>query len=147
MLGNFALEYAGRRVQVNQIGLKLNVTHQLLVYADDVNVLGGSTHTIKKNSEALVVANKETELAVNAEKTKYMVMSRDQDAGRSHSIKTYNGSFESVDEFRYLGTTLTHQNFIQGEIKSRLKIGESLLLRVYGEESFVFQFPIQKFKG
>jgi len=48
---NFALEYAIRRVQVNQEGLKLNVTHQLLVYVDDTNTLGGSVLTIKKNTE------------------------------------------------------------------------------------------------
>jgi hypothetical protein len=46
------LEYAIRRVQVNQGGLKLNGTHQLLAYADDVNILGGSVHTVKKNAEA-----------------------------------------------------------------------------------------------
>jgi hypothetical protein len=53
------LEYAIRRVQVNQDGLKLNGTHQLLVYADDVNILGGSVHTIQENAEALVVTSKE----------------------------------------------------------------------------------------
>ena len=53
MLFNFALEYAIRRVQVNQDGLKLNSTHQLLAYADDVNILGGSIHTLKENVEAL----------------------------------------------------------------------------------------------
>jgi len=72
---NFALEYAIRRVQVNQDGLKLNGTHQLLVYADDVNMLGGSVHTIEENGEALIVASKETGLEVNADKTKYMVRS------------------------------------------------------------------------
>jgi hypothetical protein len=56
---NFALEYAVRRVQINQDGLKLNGTHQLLAYADGVNILGGSVHTVKENSEALVFASKE----------------------------------------------------------------------------------------
>ena len=59
LLFNFALEYAIRRVQVNQDGLELNGTHQLLAYADDVNLLGGSIHTVKENAEALVVATKE----------------------------------------------------------------------------------------
>ena len=58
MLYNFALEYSLRRVQVNQDGLKLNGTHQLLLYADDVNILGGSVHTIKENAEALIVASR-----------------------------------------------------------------------------------------
>ena len=81
LLFNFALEYAIRRVQVNQDGLKLNGTHQLLAYADDVNKLGGSMHTVKENSDALIVATKKTGLEVNVDKTKYMVMSRDQNAG------------------------------------------------------------------
>ena len=57
--------------------MKLNGTHQLLVYADDVNVLGGSVYTIKENAEASIVASKEMGLEVNADKTKYMFMSRD----------------------------------------------------------------------
>jgi len=87
LLFNFALEWAIRRVQVNQDGLKLNGTHQLLVYAADVNVLGGNVHTVQENA-SLVVASKETGLEVNADKTKYMAMSLDQKAVRSHSIDT-----------------------------------------------------------
>ena len=64
LLFNFALEFAIRRVQVNQDSLKLSGTHQLLVYADDVNILGGSVHTVKKNAEALIVASKEVGLEV-----------------------------------------------------------------------------------
>jgi len=71
---NLALEYAVRRVQIYQVGLKLNGTHQLLAYADDVYILGGSVHTVKKNAETLVVASKEIGLEVNADKTEYMVM-------------------------------------------------------------------------
>jgi hypothetical protein len=58
-------------VQVNQNSLKLNGTHQFLVYADDANILGGSVHTIKINTVASVVATKDIGLEVNAEKTKY----------------------------------------------------------------------------
>ena len=74
--------------------MKLNLTHQLLVYAEGVNILGGSVHTIKENAEALLVASKEIVLEVNADKTKYMFMSRDQNTGRSHHIKIDNSSCE-----------------------------------------------------
>ena len=90
MLYNFALDYAVRRVRVNQNGLKLNGTYRLLAYADDVNILGGSIHTLKENAEALVAATRETGLEVGADKTKYMVMSRDQNAGRIQSVRTDN---------------------------------------------------------
>jgi len=99
------LECAIRRVQVNQDGLKLNGTHQLLAYADGVNILGGRVDTVKKNAEALVAATKEIELEINAHKTKYMTVSRDQNAGRIHSMKIDNSSIERVEEFKYLGTT------------------------------------------
>jgi hypothetical protein len=94
LLFNFAVEYTIRRVQVIQDGMKLNGTHQILVYADDVNLLGGSVRTIRKNAEVLVVVNKETGLEANADKTKYMAMSRDQTAGRSHSMKIDTRSSE-----------------------------------------------------
>ena len=65
--------------------MRLNGTHQLLVYANVVNIVGGSVHTIKENAEALVVASKEMGLAANADKIRYMIMSPDQNAGQSHS--------------------------------------------------------------
>ena len=92
-LFNFALEYAIKRVQVNQDGLKLNGTQQILVHVNDVYILRRSIHTVKKITEAFVVASKDIELEVNANKTKYMVMSRDQNAGRSHKIKLDNSFF------------------------------------------------------
>ena len=93
----------------------LNGTHQLLAYADDVNILGGSVHAVKKN----------------AHKTKYMTASRDQHAGRIHSMKMDNNPIEMVEEFRYLGTTLTNQNSIQEEIKSRLKLANACYYSVH----------------
>jgi hypothetical protein len=69
-----ALEFAIRRVQVNQDGFILSGTHQLLVYADDVTILGRSIHSTKKNTGVSAVASKSE---VNVEKTKCMVMSQD----------------------------------------------------------------------
>ena len=65
------------------------------------------------------MATKEIGLNVNADKTKYTVMSRNQNAGQSYSVKIDNSSFERVEEYKYLGTTLTNQNYIQEEIRSR----------------------------
>jgi len=120
MIFNFALDYAVRKVQVNQDDLKLSGTHQILAYADDINILGETINTIKENAEALVAATREIGLKVSADKTKYMVMSRDQNAGRIHSVRIDNSIFECVEEFKYLGTTLKNQKYIAEEIKSRL---------------------------
>jgi len=106
---NFASEYAIRRVLVNQDELKLNGTHQLLVYVDDVNTLGGSVPTIKKNAKALVAISKETRLHVNADKTKYMVIFQDQNSGQSHNIMTDNSSFERVEQI--FGNNLNKSEF------------------------------------
>jgi hypothetical protein len=73
--GFYALEYAILRIQVNQDDFQLNSTHQLLVCADDVNILGGIVHIIKKNTEALLVSSKESSLEENADKMKYVAMS------------------------------------------------------------------------
>ena len=88
----------------------------MLAYTDDVNILEGSIYTLKENAEDLVAATRETGLDVSADKTKYMVMSRDQNAGRIQSVRIDNSTFERVEEFKYLGTTLTNQNSIAEEI-------------------------------
>ena len=90
-----------------------------------INILAGSIHTVKENAEALVAATREIGLEVSADKTKYMVMSRDQNAGRIQSVRIDNSTFERVEEFKYLGTTLTIQNSIPEETKSRLRSGNA----------------------
>jgi hypothetical protein len=90
-----------------------------------VNILGGSVQSINENAQALVVASKEIGLNVNVDITKYVAMSRDQNTGQSHSMKIDNNSFERVEEFKYLGTTLMNQNFIEEQIKGRVKSGNA----------------------
>ena len=91
----------------------LNGTRQLLLCVDDINILEESVHIIKENTEAFMLSSKENGLEVDVDKTKYMVMCRDQNAGRSYNTKIDNNSFQKVEDFKYLGTTLTNQNSIQ----------------------------------
>ena len=123
--------------------MKLNGTRQLLVYVDDFKICVGSVHTIKENAKTLIVASEEIGLEINADKTKYMVMSRDQNAGRSHSMKTDSMCFERVEEFKY-GNNLNNSKSYSGRDKEQIKARECL--PSFGTESFVFQFSIQKFK-
>jgi hypothetical protein len=114
----------GRSRKTNQVGLKLNGAHQLLAYADDVNLLGDSIDSIKKTTETLIDPSKEIGLEINVEKTKYM-LSRHQNVGQNRDIKIVNRLFENVSQSKYLGTTVTNQNLIQEEIKRRLNSGNA----------------------
>jgi hypothetical protein len=87
--------------------------------------LGENIDTIQKNTEGVLDSSKEVGLEVNPEKSKYMLMSRCKKAGQKHSIKIADRSFEDVAKFKYLEMTLTDQNCMNEEIKSRLNLGNA----------------------
>jgi hypothetical protein len=114
-----------------------------LVYADDINLLGDSINTIKENSETLLDASRDIGLEIKAEKTKYMIMSRHPNSGQNQSTRIANEAFENVEKFKYLGTTLTNENDVHDEIKSRLNSGSACYHSV---QNLVFPSQVKKLK-
>jgi hypothetical protein len=143
---NFALKYAIRRVQKNQEGLKLNGTHQLSAYANDIIIMGENIDKVEKNTEALLDSSKEVGLKANQDLTKYMLMLRSPKIGQKRSIKTVKTSFKDVAKFKYLGTTPTNRNFIREEMNSILNSGNPCYNSVQGLLSSCLLFRNVKFK-
>jgi hypothetical protein len=122
----------------NQVGLKLNGTHQLLAYADDVNLLGDNTYNIKKTTENLIGASREVEA------TKYMLLAYHQNVNQNYDIKIADRSFDNVAQSIYLGMGVTNQNFIQTKTFclpvycQKMRIYETIILPVvlYGHETW-----------
>jgi hypothetical protein len=116
LLFNFALEDAIMKVQDYQVShlIILNWTHQLLAYADDVNLLGDNIDTINKNTETLIDANNEVGLEVNVEKTKNMLVSCEKNAGQNREIKKGNRSFKNVSQFQVSGNDSNKSKFDSG---------------------------------
>jgi hypothetical protein len=94
-------------------------------HATDINLVGDSINTIKENTETLLEAGKNVGLEINAEKTKYMIMSRHLNSKQNQNIRIANESFENVATFKYLRTALTDQNSIHYEVKIRLNSGNA----------------------
>jgi hypothetical protein len=126
------------------VGLKLNATHQLLVNADGVNLLGDNIDPIKRNTQTLLDASKEVGLGVNTEKTKHMFPSRHQNAGQNHNMKKGNRCSENMAQFRYLETTITNRNQIQEEIKRRLNLGNACCHSIQNFRLLVCYLKAQK---
>jgi len=99
-LFNSALEYAISSVQVNKGGLILNDSYNFSVILM-VLIKDGNVHTINENAVALIMTSKNTREEVNADKTENIIMSPEQNATRSHNIKTDSSPFERVEDFKY----------------------------------------------
>jgi hypothetical protein len=100
-----------------------------MIYADGINLVDDSINTIKENTKTHLEASRDVGLEINAEKTKYMIVSH-PNSGQNQNIRIANESFENVAKFKSLGTTLINQNDIRDEIKSRLNSGNAFYCSV-----------------
>jgi hypothetical protein len=102
----------------------MNGTLQLLAYVD-VNLLGDNIDIINKSTEILIHASEKVGVEIHIEKTMYMLLSPNQNAGQNQDINTGNRSSENVSQLKYFGMTVTNKNLLQEKIKGRLNFGNA----------------------
>ena len=119
----------------------MNGKYQLIVYANDVNMLGKNLQTIRENTEIFIKASKDIGLEVNSDKTKYMITSRQQNIVQNQNIVIENLSFEKVEKLKYLGVTVTNTNDIRKEIKGGINMGNACY---YSLEKILSSRPLSK---
>ncbi|PSN49532.1 hypothetical protein C0J52_04975 [Blattella germanica] len=124
LLFNFVLEHPIKSLE-NKEGIQLNGIHKLLVYADDIVLLGDSEEILMDNMHILRSSTRKLGLEVNVNKTKYMVTRRNASCKANGQLMTNEGNFEEVAEFKYLGALITNRNEKQKEIKHRLNSGNA----------------------
>jgi hypothetical protein len=96
------------------VGLKLNGTHQLLTYADYVNLLGENIHTINKNLKTLIDVSKEVGLKINVEETKYMLLSHHWNAGQNRDIKKIKQIIQKCVTVQIFGNNINKSKLDSG---------------------------------
>ena len=124
LLFNFVPEYAIKSLEEKE-GLHLSGINKLLVYADDVVLLGDNEEILRANMHTLLSNTKKLGLKVNINKTKYMVTDRYSLYNGNGQLMKNEGNFEEVGEFKYLGTIITNRNEMHKEIKHRLNSGNT----------------------
>ena len=112
-------------MQKSEVGLQLNGTTQILIYADDIALLGDNKKTLINNTKMLLDKTKELGLQINVEKTKYMVTDRIQNTHNNGNLIVCDKIFERASNFKYLGSILNQTNEIREELKRIINLGNA----------------------